>query len=320
VNVQAGSQVTRGVLLALGTYFIYSCSDATIKALGTKLGIFEISFYSTLFSLVPMLLAKPADERWGDAFRFHNPRLMLLIGVLRVASGLLVTYSFVTIPLAEVYAIVFLIPVIITILSVIVLREQVGPERWALVIISFLGVLLVVRPGFRDLELGHLTAVGCAICAAVATTLTRMISGRENRIALFLVPTVFTVVASGILMIVVGFGWPDWSALLLLIVCGALGGLGFVLQINALTIAPASRIAPTQYTQIVWALILGALFFAEFPDTIALVGLAIVIAAGIVNIVADGARARIAGRWNAYRARKLTTPDDASRIAGPPEG
>jgi drug/metabolite transporter (DMT)-like permease len=310
--------VTLGVVMALMAYAVYSWADAVIKGLGSSLGIFEIGFFSTIFSLLPGLFAKPRDERWGEVFKFRHPWLIQVISVLRVGAAVFVTYSFVTIPLAEVYCIVFLIPVFITLLSVLVLHEKVSIERWVLVIVSFLGVLLVVRPGFRELDLGHLTALGCALCAAVATTCTRFISGSERRISLFLVPTLYTLLFNGA-MLVTGFTLPSLTDWVFLILSGLLGGLGYLLQIAAVTNAPASRVAPMQYSQIVWALILGALFFEEFPDALGLIGLGVIVASGLANILADGARARISGRWAEYRARRDTTPDDASRITGPPE-
>jgi drug/metabolite transporter (DMT)-like permease len=308
--------ITAGVLLALAAYAVYAWADATIKALGGSLGIFEIGFFSTLFSLLPGLFAKPKQERWADAFRFRHPWLIQFISVARVGAAVLVTYSFVTIPLAEVYSIVFLIPVFITILSVLVLREHVTLDRWVLVILSFLGVLLVVRPGFRELQLGHLTALGCALCSAAATTATRFISGSERRTSLFLLPTLYTLLFNGI-MLLAGFTLPNATDWLLLILAGLLGGFGYLMQIAAVTIAPANRVAPMQYSQIVWALILGALFFGEFPDSLGLVGLAVVVAAGIATIFSDGARARIAGRWAEYTARRVNPSPDDFKGPGP---
>jgi drug/metabolite transporter (DMT)-like permease len=310
--------VAYGVVLALCAYAVYAWADAAIKGLGNTLGIFEIGFFTTIFSVIPAFFARPAGERWRDAFKLRRPWLTHLVAVMRVGASILVTYSFVTVPLAEVYCIVFLIPVFITILAVVVLREQVGLDRWVLVLVSFLGVLLVVRPGFRELELGHLTALGCALCAAVATTAMRLISGEERRVSLFVVPSLYILVANGALL-VTGFVVPSPADWFWLVVAGALGGAGYLLQIAAVTNAPANRVAPMQYSQIVWALILGALFFQEFPDSLGLVGLGVVVASGLATIFADGARARISGRWAAYRARRKTTPDDASRIAGPPE-
>jgi drug/metabolite transporter (DMT)-like permease len=311
--------VPLGVLLAIVSYAVYSWGDAIIKSLGETVGMYEIGLFCTAFSLLPALFAKPKDEAWRDTFKFRHPWWMQLIAALRVTSGVAITYSFITIPLAEAYCLVFLIPVFITILSVVVLKEDVGIERWALVLVSFAGVLLVVRPGFRELELGHLTALVCAIAAAIATTTTRFISGNERKISLFMLPTVYTLLFNGLMLVILGFKMPTGLEFGVMLICGLLGGIGYLLQITAISITPASRIAPMQYTQIVWALIAGAFFFAEIPDSLAMVGLGVVVVSGIIGIFSDGARARIAGRFAEYRARRAGGQPEPPPIPGPPE-
>lgn len=311
------SPAALGVVLALLAYAAYSTGDAMVKGLGGSLGPFEIGLFTTIFSIIPALFSKPKDERWRDTFKVSRPWLMGVIAVCRTASAMLITYSFVTIPLAEAYSLVFLIPVMTIILSVVVLHEKVGFDRWVLVILSLIGVMIVVRPGFKELELGHLTAFLCAISAAISVTAMRMVSGQERRVSLFALPGLLTLAANAFLLIMVGGVWPSWTLLGGLLVCGILGGIGYLLQIAAVATAPASRVAPMQYSQIVWALIYGALFFAEGPDAIGLVGLAIVVIAGVGNIFADGARTRIAGRWAEYRARQVNPSPDDFKGPGP---
>lgn len=306
-----------GVLCALIAYGVYSTADAMIKGLGADLSVFEIGLFTTVFSIIPALFSKPKAERWRDTFKFRRPWLMVLIAVCRTASSMLITYSFVTIPLAEAYCLVFLIPVMTIILSVFILGERVALDRWALVIISFLGVLLVVRPGFRELELGHLTALGCAVSAAISVTAMRLISGEERKVSLFALPGLFTLAANAIGLVIFGFVWPGWMLLGALLICGILGGIGYLLQIAAVSLAPASRVAPMQYSQVVWALLFGALFFAEVPDALGLAGLGVVVAAGLANVFSDGARARIAGRWAEYRARRDNPSPDTFKGPGP---
>src|SRR5690606_10096184 len=120
----------------------------------------------------------------------------------------------------------------------------------------------------------------------------------------FVVPALYTLAANAVALAIVGFTWPSWMLLGGMLVCGALAGVAYLLQITALAKAPASRVAPTQYSQLVWALLFGAIFFNELPDAVGLVGLAIVVASGVANVFADGARARIAGRWAEYRGRR----------------
>lgn len=311
------SPAALGLALAFAAYGTYAVADAMVKALGSSLGVFEIGLMTTLFSFLPAAFAKPGHERWRDTFRFHRPWLVQVLGLTRMLSSVLITYSFVTIPLAEAYCLVFLVPVLTTILSTIFLRETVSLDRWVLVIVSFLGVLLVVRPGFRELELGHLTAFGCALSAAVSVVITRLISGEERRITLFVIPGLYTLAANAALLALLGFTLPSWGEVALLVVCGILAGGAYLMQIAALARAPASRVAPLQYSQIVWALVFGVLFFSEFPDALALAGLGVVVASGLANIFADGARARIAGRWAAYRGRRASTGPTGFKGPGP---
>jgi drug/metabolite transporter (DMT)-like permease len=307
--------IQSGVLLAIASYAVYAWADAIIKGLGHSIGIFEIGVAYTAVSLVPMLLAKPAHERLRDTFRFRHRGLMPAILLLRVTSSVSVTYTFTAIPLAEAYCIVFLIPVFITILSVVVLKEDVGIERWLLVLASFAGVLLVVRPGFRALEPGHIAALICAFADAGATILTRFVSRDERRITLCVAPTLCTMTFNGVMLLITGFRTPDLLEVAMLVACGLLCGVGYVLYVTAVATTLASRVAPMLYSQIVWALILGAAFFNEIPDGLALVGLAVIVIGGVGAVFADGARTHLA----AYSARRRGGLPDAPSVPRPPE-
>jgi drug/metabolite transporter (DMT)-like permease len=291
------SPTTMGVLLALISYALYSTGDALVKGLGNDLSVFEIGLFTTLFSLLPAIFGKPADEKLGDAFKLRRPLITTLIAVCRTASVMFITYSFVTIPLAEAYSLVFLVPVMTIMLSVVVLREKVGLDRWVLAAISFIGVVIVVRPGFKELELGHLTALLCAICAAVSVIATRYTANVERKLSLFAVPALFTLTANGIGLFIVGGSFPSLPLLAGLAACGIIGGIAYLMQLTALAKAPASHIAPMQYSQIVWALLFGALFFNEAPDLIGVIGLAIVVVSGVGNLLIDHARAYLVNRW-----------------------
>jgi drug/metabolite transporter (DMT)-like permease len=305
-----------GVFFALVAYSIYSCGDAIVKSFGSSLSVFEIGFFIAAFSLLPALFAKPKGERWRDAFKLRHPLLVHLRSFSGVASSVLVTYAFVTIPFAETYSLVFLMPVFITIFSVILLKEHVGAMRWLLLFVGFAGVLLVVRPGFRELELGHLAAVLCPFFGAITTTVLRVIAGDEKRVTLIALPAIYVLVVNAVLM-VPDFVVPTPAQFALLAVGGNFIGIGHILLIAATRNAPASQVAPVQYVQIVWAIGLGALFFSEVPDFVALIGLALVVASGLVNIVLDGARARIASRFAEYRARKDSANPPVSEVRGP---
>ena len=318
--------VQSGVLLALLSYAVYAWADAIIKGLGHSLSIYEIGVAYTVISLIPMLLAKPAHERLRDTFSFHHRWLMPAIMLLRVTSSVSVTYAFVAIPLAEAYCIIFLIPVFIAILSVVVLKEHVGVERWLLILVSFAGVLLVVRPGFRALEPGHVAALICAGADAGAAVLTRLVSRDERRISLFVAPTLCSMALYSVMLAIAGFKVPSLVELAMLVACGLCCGVAYVLYVTAFATARASRVAPMLYSQIIWALVLGAAFFNEVPDALALVGLAVIVVAGVWTVFAGEAHTRVAAhdRARARRAGRRPTRTAPARSlvsrehSGPP--
>ena len=291
-----------GVIYAVVAYSVYSCGDALIKGIGQSLSVFEIGFFIALFSLIPALFVKPRSERWRDSFKLRHPILVHLRSFSGTASSTLVTFAFVTIPFAETYSLVFMMPLFITVMSVLILKERVPLVRWAMLGLGFIGVMLVVRPGFRELELGHLAAICCAFFGAATTTILRVVAPLEKRVSLIALPALYLLVVNAVMMIP-GFVMPSLAQFAVLAASGALVGLGHILLIAATRNAPASQVAPIQYVQIVWAIGIGAFFFTEYPDWIAYVGIAVVIVSGLVNVLIDGARTRIAGRFAEYRAR-----------------
>ena len=305
-----------GVIYAIVAYSVYSCGDAVIKGFGQNLSVFEIGFFIATFSLIPALFVKPKAERWRDSFQLKHPRLVHLRSFTGVASSTLVTYAFVNIPFAETYSLVFMMPLFITVFSVILLKEAVAGTRWAMLIVGFCGVMLVVRPGFRELELGHLAALACAVFGATTTTVLRIVAVDEKRVSLIALPALYLVVANAALMIP-GFVMPTLAQFVMLAISGSFIGAGHILLIAATRNAPASQVAPVQYIQILWAIGLGSFFYQEHPDLLAYAGMTVVTVSGLVNVLLDGTRARIAGRFAEYRARRTGSPTDIAEVQGP---
>ncbi len=305
-----------GVLFALGAYALYSCCDAITKGLGAGLSVYQIAFFTTLFCLAPAIATTPKGESWLTFWKAKHPFLLNLRGVTGLIGNLCVIYGFTTIPLAEVYSIAFLAPIFIVMISIQVLKEEVSPFRWLLLGTSFVGVLIVVRPGFRELQWGHAAIVLSAICGAVTTSVLRRISAEETRASLIGVASAYILVANGILMLVTGdireISWQSWVGLLTI---GGLGGTANLMFIAATRRAPASAVAPIQYTQIVWAILFGAMFYKEFPVPIAYLGLALIVVAGIFNVVSVGTRIRIFSRLSPSGAGPALIGEESEAVA-----
>lgn len=289
-----------GVILAFVAYASFSMGDALIKAIGPGFTVFEIAFFTTSFSIIPLVLTN-RTERWRDTFKLHHPYLVQLRCMTAICGTACIMYAFTHIPFAETYAIAFATPIFVTVLSVTVLKERVTTFRWLLLLIGFAGVLLVVRPGFRALELGHLIAFASTFFGAVTTTLLRYLAPRERRVSLIGVLVLYSVVFNGLMMLP-AFVWPNWEQFGILLLCGTFGGAGGLLIIAATKVTPANLIAPVQYSQLIWGIVLGVVVYHEFPDAIAIIGVFVVLSAGVLNVLNEKARIRWKPRVFFYRS------------------
>lgn len=306
-----------GVLLALFAYSLWAIGDAIIKGFtGSAMSVFEINFFINIFSIVALPFARQPEDRWADIFKLKHPLLIHLRAVLYTAGTIAFVFAVTEIEFAETYSLVFLTPLFLTALSLFVLKERVGTLRWILTVASFIGVLVVVRPGFAEVGLGHLAAIVCALCAAGGNVILRAIASnekKERQFSIIAVNLAYQLVVAGILMIG-SFVWLSPDQLLRLAIVGLLGGAAQILVVRAMLRTPASHFGPTQYVQIIWAVVLGTFFFEEHLDIIGYSGLVLIVAAGVATIFSDGAQARIAGCWTEFRVRRDV--DEVNRVDG----
>lgn len=274
-----------GVLLAFLAYASFSMADALIKATGPAMSVFEIAFFTTSFSIIPAMLTK-RNERWRDLYKLQHPWLVHLRCATAILGTACVMYAFTHIPFADVYAIGFLTPIMVTVLSVLILKEHVALHRWLLLFISFLGVVLVIRPGVRDLQLGHLAIFCSVLFGGVTTVILRHVAPKERRVSLVGLQVLYSGFFNGVLMIPF-FVVPSLEQLAVFVGIGLVGGTGGLLLIAATKHSPANLVAPVQYSQLIWAIVFGALFFGEYPDYVAVIGLVIVLSAGLANVLTE---------------------------------
>jgi drug/metabolite transporter (DMT)-like permease len=295
--------VKSGIILALAGYAVYAWGDGMVKAVGGQLSIFEIGFFNTLFAGVFLFFLKPEGEQWRGFWRMERPWAVQARALSGLAAGVFGVYAFTTIPLAEVYALIFLAPLFVTLLSIVILKEKVGPWRWAAVFAGFAGIMLVVRPGFRALELGHLAALMVAFLAAFTIILMRSLA-QEKQTTMLGVLVGYSLIFNGIAASATSFAVPDPKLFGLLALAGACTAGGHRLQLLAIRRSPANQIAPTHYSQIIWAVVIGATFFNEYPDWITLIGLAVVGGSGLLTLVRERAKLGTV-RWNPFSRNRL---------------
>lgn len=278
----------RGVLIAFATYALFSFADASLKAAGPRLNVVQITFIATIFSTVVVYFAKPRAERWTDMLRMHRPGLVLLRAVAGIGAGLFSAMAFTTLPLADAYSLLFLMPAFVAGFSFLLLGERLGWKQISSVLVGLAGVLLVVRPGFKEILPGHFAGVATALCGATTLLVLRKIGRTERQVSLIGTLMLGTLLVTGFLTFFV-YRPPSWTEFLLLAICGFFAGFAHLGLMAATRYAPANRVGPIQYSQIVWAALLGALFFAEFPDWISLCGMALVALSGLFTFLRDSA-------------------------------
>jgi drug/metabolite transporter (DMT)-like permease len=220
-------------------------------------------------------------RRGRGMLRTALPVIQMVRGVLLTAGTLFIVLAYRVMPIAEAQAISFIHPVLLTLLAVAFLDEKVSRSGWVAVLLGFSGVLIIVRPGGGLFTPAALLPLGLALCFSFYQLFTRVIATRESSItSLFYV----LLVGSTVMSVVLPFVWvvPTPTGALSFALIGITSGLGHFSTIKALEYAPASLLAPFAYVQLLWVSILGMLVFGDFPDGITLIGMAVVVAGGLL--------------------------------------
>lgn len=277
---------TRGAGLALLGFAIFATHDVVIKFLGGTYSAFQIVFFSVLMGFPVVTLMLMRDNTDGNLRPVH-PWWTALRTVAALITGVTAFYAFTVLPLAQTYAILFASPLLITLLAIPILGEKVGIRRGVAVIVGLIGVMIVLRPGEAELGLGHAAALTAAVCGALASIIVRKIGKEERSVVLLLYPMVANFAVMACVMPFVYVPVPV-THLGLFGVIALFAFLGMLCIIAAYRRAEAVIVAPMQYSQILWAVLYGTLFFGETPDWNTAIGASVIIASGIYIVLREG--------------------------------
>jgi S-adenosylmethionine uptake transporter len=290
-----GSQSLKlGLFSALAAFAVFALHDAIIKSVSQSYSVFQIMLFSNLFAFLPTTMLMMAD-RTEENFHPRRPWLIVLRTVLGLCGAVGAFTAFRLLPLAEAYALIFATPLFITLMAVPVLGEKIGRARLAAVLAGLAGVLVVLRPGISDFGLGHAGALTAALFGSAATVIVRLIGPSERSAVLILFPMIGSIVVMGAAMPMVyrPILLPDLATMAF---AGFLVVTGQFLIIIAYRNASAGFIAPIQYSQIIWAVMLGYLWFGERLDRYVAAGTIIIIASGLFIVHREVRRGRTSHR------------------------
>lgn len=275
-----------GVLLGFMAFAAYAVSDAFVKALHGSLPAHEAVFFGAVLGFAALPFIRDRGDRWLELLRAQRQGVWYVRAVASAVGNIAAVMAFTALPMAEAFALIFLLPIFVTVLSVLVLGETVGWRRWSAVVAGFVGVLVVLRPGFRVLQFGHLAAITCGLAGAVSMIALRLAGPHEKRITLYGAGMVGPLLVSGVLMLP-RFQWPDAWQTILLLGYGLLATLAAVLLMLATRRAPANHVAPTQYSQMLWAVALGYVVFHDRLDWPTAMGIVIILGAGAFTFMRE---------------------------------
>jgi drug/metabolite transporter (DMT)-like permease len=253
--------------------------DGFAKYLSSDLPVLQITwaryFFTVAFTFPIMFFFYRNQLKWSD-----KPKLQIVRGLILLIANIFFFYSISVISLAKALTLAFVAPLIVTAFSPMFLGEKVGFRRWSAVVIGFVGSLVVIRPGFVEINLASLAALGTGIMYGFYLIITRKLSTSDNPLLTLLLTGV---VGAVIITCIMPFVWvkPTINQWSMMAAIGVFACIGHLFLILSLKYADASKLAPFSYFEIITNITIGYYFFGDFPDNWTFLGLFIIVFSGI---------------------------------------
>ena len=269
----------KAIFFNLLAWIFLPIMDGFAKYLSYDIHVLQITwaryFFTVAFTLPIMFFLFRKNLVWTD-----KPKLQLLRGLILLTANICFFYSISIISLAKALTLAFIAPLIVTAFSPIFLGEKVGYRRWFAVVIGFIGSLVVIRPGFVEINLASIAALGTGIMYGFYLIITRKLSTSDNPLLTLLLTGA---VGAIIISTVMPFVWvkPNLNQWAMMAAIGVFACIGHLFLILSLKYADASKLAPFSYFEIITNIIIGYYFFSDFPDNWTFLGLFIIVLSGI---------------------------------------
>jgi len=285
--------VLKAVLLKLTSALMFSVMSAFVRYVSDVTPVGQIVFCRSFFAIIPVMLIYAWRGELMAAFRTSRPFGHFGRGAISVAGMFFNFAALARLPIVDVTTITFASPLITVALSAWILKERVRVYRWTAVAVGFVGVVVMLWPHLdvarytgaaaSAATLGALFAMGSAFTNAGSVVQTRRLTDTETTSSIVLYFSLFCALG-GLVTLPLGWIVPNGLQLTALILLGVFGGLSHILLTESYRYAPASLVAPLDYTALLWAFILGYWFFDELPTPTVYAGAAIVAGSGLFVI------------------------------------
>lgn len=285
-------QPVKGLLLLATALLFLATTDANTKYL-TQVMALPVLLAGRYVVTAILVLCVFLPREGVAVARTRRTGMVLLRSACLVLSSVAFAAGLKRIGLAEATAIVFLGPILLMFAGRLILKETIGILGWSAAALGFGGVLLIVRPGGDVDTVGALFVVGASLLSAGYHLLSRSLARTETTVAMLVQANVIGAIVCGA---VAPAYWPadglSWPHALILVASGTLSGVGHFMLTSAYRYAPASFLAPGNYVQLLWAVLLGLVVFGTIPDALAILGMLAIAAAGLLTAFRAAARGR----------------------------
>ena len=269
----------KAIILNLSAWVMLPIMDGFAKYLSSTLPVLQITwsryFFTVVIALPIMLIFFRKNLTWTE-----RPKLQLIRGLLLFCANVLFFYSISIISLAKALTLAFIAPLIVTALSPVLLGEKVGFRRWGAVITGFIGSLIVIRPGFVELNLASIAALGTGVLYGFYLIVTRKLHNSDHPLLTLLLTGVVGAIL-GTMIVPTVWVQPTITEWYMMFAIGFFASIGHLFLILSLRYADASKLAPFGYFEIVTNIIIGFYFFNHFPDNWTFLGLFIIMSTGV---------------------------------------
>ena len=298
---------TRGIILILLAMMVFSVQDGIMKHIFNFVSLYEIYLIRTVVSFALILIFLKITKK-QIVFKSQYPILTLCRVVLFFFGFSTFYVSLTVLPLGTATALFFVTPFLITIFAHFILKEKVGPRRWAAVAVGFIGVYITLNPDFSNFNYLSLLPILCALCYSLSMIIIKKTSEKDSVYTQTFTFYIGAIIISIIFYFIIGDGqynssdhpasqfiFRKWfvnfeTNILLMTITGITATAAFLFLFTAYSIASPSVVSPFEYSILFWSPLIGWLYFNEIPTLSTVIGILIIVSSGIYIFMREKAQ------------------------------
>ncbi len=281
------TQISQGIFILIASLLLYAIQDSFIRSLPDSMSVFQIIFFRSLFSLMPLFILGAVERKQNY---IEGPLLKTNFLMTHLGRALLMFISLCCyvmacqhLPLASLYTLSYTSPLFVTILAIPLLGEKIGIYRSTGIIVGFTGILFVLQPGMETFHPAAFLAILSGFFTGASIVLAKRLCQEDSNTLVTLIYIVVCLLGSLIFLPSV-WSSPSLNEFITLMMIGLTGGFAQYGFIHAFRLAPASTLAPFDYSGLLWAVLIGYVVWSEIPSTTVFLGSTLVIGGGLITI------------------------------------